>query len=179
MKLITKIQPELQCVCSCDVRYLQGLSMSITFKKIDMTKDFETFLNIRLLAHQELNYMPNLDAAYMRQFTERTLDAFGDQAFWHLYNEDILIGQLEIGVKRDNGYVFLFYIYPEYRGVGYFKIMHQKMLEIMNSKNFTEVRLATPPTTTHAINIYQHYGWQNYGPDLDKPEMLGFTLLLK
>lgn len=144
-----------------------------------MSKDFETYFNIRLLAHQEFNYTPNLDVTYMRQFTARTLEAFGDQAFWHLYDNATLIGQLEIGIKRSNGYVFLFYIDPQYRGMGYFKIMHDQMLEIMNSRNFTEVRLATPPTTTHAINVYNHYGWQNYGPDLDKPEMLGFKLLLE
>jgi len=152
--------------------------VNITFKKVDIAKSFETFFGIRLLAHQELKYTPNLDPVYIRQFAERVLDSFGNQAFWHLYDDEILIGQLEVGVKRNNGYVFLFYIYPEYRGMGYFRLMHEKMLEVMNSKEFTEVRLATPPSVIHAINVYHHYGWQNYGPDLDKPEMLGLRLHL-
>jgi GNAT superfamily N-acetyltransferase len=153
--------------------------MNTVFKKIDIAKSFEKFFSIRLLAHQELRYSANLDINYIREFAARTLGLFGDEAFWHLYDADTLIGQLEMGVKQNNGYVFLFYIYPEYRGKGYFRLMHNKMLEVMRARNFTEIKLATLPSATHAINIYNYYGWEHYGPDIYKPEMAGFRLPLK
>ena len=152
--------------------------MTLFFRPIDFDTQFDVFFNIRTLANVEVMGKSDLTILKAKNYIRKNLAALGDCAFLHLYFEDKIIGQMELGVKNGFGYVHLFYIYSTYRGRGYFKLMHQKMIETMMNYGYETINLATPPTNIYAIELYSRYGWSSDTNDTTKPGMVGFSIKL-
>ncbi len=150
--------------------------MTISFKNINPHQDFEIYLKILRSAHEEVNGSFNYDLNTINKYIDKCFTNLGPNSFWHMYNNNILIGQLELDIKDGCGYVHLFYIFPEFSKHGYFKHMHTKMLEIMREQGFSKIQLSTPPTNMKTIDIYHHYGWVNVGADPNKEDMIRFEL---
>ncbi|WP_110927985.1 GNAT family N-acetyltransferase [Bacillus massiliglaciei] len=80
---------------------------------------------------------------------------------------EIPIGQLELTIKKDNGrsvgYVNLYYLIPEKRGIGMGKELHQYALQFFRKNGVTEYQLRVSPSNTNALIFYRKNGMHEMG----------------
>lgn len=139
------------------------------FEPIDFQKNFDLFYKFRKSAHIDITGSFPHSEDTIKSYVNKNITTFGKDAFLHMILEDEIIGQLEMGEKDNNGYVYFFYIVPSFRSKGYFKFMHEKMLSVMRKKQrFEYVMLSTALGHETAINIYKKYGWTYFGENKKK-----------
>jgi len=80
---------------------------------------------------------------------------------------EIPIGQLELTIKDYNGskigYVNLYYLIPEKRGIGLGEKLHQYALMFFDNNGVKEYHLRVSPSNQNAINFYRKNGMQEIG----------------
>lgn len=85
----------------------------------------------------------------------------------HVWLDDKIIGQLELGSIKDHptiGYVSLYYLIPDYRGQGYSAALENHATQYLLSKGYTTARLTVSPTNLRALSFYKKNGWMDLGP---------------
>lgn len=86
-------------------------------------------------------------------------------------DNEIPIGQLELTIKEYNGskigYVNLYYLIPEKRGMGLGKELHQFALNFFGNYGVKEYHLRVSPSNKNAINFYRKSGMQEIGLELE------------
>lgn len=154
-------------------------NMIPSFEPIDFEKNYELFLNFRRATNVDIIGSFDLNEDAIKRYIDKNIQSFGEEAFVHMFLNNEIIGQIEMGTKNDNGYVYFFYITPSFRSKGYFKFLHQKMLTVMKEKKQYEyVMLSTASWHKSAINIYEKYGWEFFGENKEKEGMIFFKLNL-
>jgi ribosomal protein S18 acetylase RimI-like enzyme len=145
-----------------------------SFKQINFPKEFNIFQDFRRRAELEVMGVFDDNTTKLNRYVDQSLQFLGPNAFMHMYFDNNLIGQIELGVKNAKGYIHLFYLLPEFRHRGHFKIMHSKAIEILKLHNFDSIQLATAISNTRTIEIYEYYGWVNIGNNTNKPGLVNF-----
>ncbi|KGR79053.1 GNAT family N-acetyltransferase [Ureibacillus manganicus] len=84
------------------------------------------------------------------------------KGFVLLVENEIPIGQLELTVKeyegKEIGYVNLYYLVPNKRGMGLGSLLHEYAIKYFKDNNVTEYHLRVSPTNKHAIAFYKKNG---------------------
>ena len=85
----------------------------------------------------------------------------------HIWEGDTIIGQMELGVLKDEpevGNVNLYYLIPEKRGLGYSAHLDAYAVQYLKSRGLKKSRLSVSPTNTRAVKFYEKNGWKDIGP---------------
>lgn len=71
------------------------------------------------------------------------------------------VGQLELEVPYglERGYVNLFYLTPQFRGIGFGPLLHERADRYFHSWEATSVRLHVSPTNRPALRFYRRMGY--------------------
>lgn len=81
------------------------------------------------------------------------------------------IGQLELTVKeyegKEIGYVNLYYLVPEKRGIGLGSQLHAYSLQFFKDHGVKEYHLRVSPTNTQALNFYKKNGMKPIDVEFD------------
>jgi ribosomal protein S18 acetylase RimI-like enzyme len=81
------------------------------------------------------------------------------------------IGQLELTVKqyegKDIGYVNLYYLIPEKRGMGIGSKLHDYALNFFKANNLKEYHLRVSPSNHNAIGFYVKNGMKKIKSEMD------------
>lgn len=83
----------------------------------------------------------------------------------------IPIGQLELTVKnyegKEIGYVNLYYLIPEKRGMGLGSLLHAYAIKFFKNNKVSEYHLRVSPTNKHAIAFYKKNGMKMIQTEMD------------
>lgn len=85
-----------------------------------------------------------------------------------------IIGQVTAGKWRQDasvGYVNLYYLIPEKRGVGLSRYLEDYAVNYLKGLGFTRARLSVSPTNKRAVRFYEKNGWKDIGPRPGHPEV--------
>ena len=81
------------------------------------------------------------------------------------------IGQLELTVKeyegKEIGYVNLYYLIPEKRGMGLGSHLHEYAIRFFKNNNVSEYHLRVSPTNKTAIAFYKKNGMKQIKTEMD------------
>lgn len=104
---------------------------------------------------------------YLR-WLEAKVEEFPD-GFLLAYRDDHCVGQLELEVPygRSSGYVNLFYVTPEFRGIGFGRLLHQRAESYFRSWEASSIRLHVSPANLPAMRFYGRMGYQRTFSDSD------------
>lgn len=84
---------------------------------------------------------------------------------------DTVIGQLELTIREYNenqiGYINLYYLIPEKRGMGLGKKLHEYAMNFFKANGVSEYHLRVSPTNYHALSFYRKNGMQELETELD------------
>lgn len=85
----------------------------------------------------------------------------------HVWRNQEIIGQIEMGRLKSDisiGYVDLFYLVPEQRGLGVGTLLEAYAWCFLSGLGCRSLRLTAAPSNRPAWVFYQHNGWQDLGP---------------
>lgn len=86
-------------------------------------------------------------------------------------DNEIPIGQLELTIKeyegKEIGYVNLYYLVPEKRGMGLGSLLHAYAIQFFKKHNVKEYHLRVSPTNKHAIAFYKKNGMKQLKVEMD------------
>lgn len=86
----------------------------------------------------------------------------------HVWAGAEIIGQLELREhpdQSDAGYVNLFYLAPEYRGMGHGDALHRYVVGFFRDAGLRRAQLRVTPENAAARRYYAKHGWVDLGPD--------------
>lgn len=92
----------------------------------------------------------------------------------HVWANDKIIGQLELGRLRDDqscGYVNLYYLAPAFRGKGLGAQLDSHAMKYFIDQGLKVARLSVSPTNKPAMAFYAKLGWRDLGPRPGHPEV--------
>lgn len=97
---------------------------------------------------------------YLDWLEQQTLK--NPKGFVLIVENDMPIGQLELTIKeyeaKQIGYVNLYYLIPEKRGMGIGSLLNEYAITFFKDNNVTEYHLRVSPTNKHAIAFYKKNG---------------------
>lgn len=81
------------------------------------------------------------------------------------------IGQLELTIKeykgKEIGYVNLYYLIPEKRGMGLGSLLHEYAIKFFKNNKVSEYHLRVSPTNKQAISFYTKIGMKQIKTEMD------------
>ena len=92
----------------------------------------------------------------------------------HVWQSDQIIGQIELGrwnLDPQVGYVNLFYLIPEARGLGLGQQLDNHAGHFFRELGCTSARLSASPSNHAAMRFYLKHGWVDLGPRPGAPEV--------
>lgn len=84
----------------------------------------------------------------------------------HLWHGEAIVGQTEmriIDAEPGLGYVNLFYLVPQARGLGLGRILHQHAAAVFTARGMRAMRLSVSVRNEPAIAFYRRLGWRSVG----------------
>ncbi|MGV3467435.1 MAG: GNAT family N-acetyltransferase [Heyndrickxia sp.] len=88
-----------------------------------------------------------------------------------LIENGVPIGQLELTIKKyegkEIGYVNLYYLIPEKRGIGIGGQLHHYAIHFFQNNNVNEYHLRVSPTNEQAIAFYRKNGMKKMKSEMD------------
>lgn len=87
----------------------------------------------------------------------------------HAWCDGDIVGQLEMRTFPEHpvrGYINLFYLVPEARGLGLGDALHQYAYTFMRDRGARRAGLHVSPTNARALGYYRKHGWRDCGPKL-------------
>lgn len=150
---------------------MKGRVVMITFRTIDLKKDRTAIINFRkdsfivsfgnLVGFHEGFYL-----AYVLEKIEQYPEGFVMAEL-----DGKAVGQLELSVReyqgRKIGYVHLFYLVPEQRGLGNGNELFIYAIEFFKKRSLNEYHLRVAPQNHRARRFYEKHGMEQIGPELD------------
>jgi ribosomal protein S18 acetylase RimI-like enzyme len=84
----------------------------------------------------------------------------------HLWLDDKIIGQMEMQIRDEPriGYVNLFYLVEEMRGVGLGSELQDYAMQFCARRDRQTAQLSMSPTNARAVAYYRKHGWRDLGP---------------
>lgn len=92
----------------------------------------------------------------------------------HVWQGEQIIGQIEMRrwkLDPKVGYVNLFYLIPEFRGLGLGQQLDQHAANFFNQLGCQSACLSVSPTNLIAMRFYLRQGWVDLGQREDAPEV--------
>ncbi|MBD2168314.1 GNAT family N-acetyltransferase [Calothrix membranacea FACHB-236] len=92
----------------------------------------------------------------------------------HVWKQEQIIGQIEMMRCRNDssvGYVNLFYLTPEFRGLGFGQQLDEHAADFFQRLGCHSARLNVSPTNRVAMRFYLKHGWVDLGQREDDPEV--------
>jgi len=86
----------------------------------------------------------------------------------HVWQGDAIVGQLEMiiqHVQTLRGYVNLFYLVAQVRGLGLGDALHNYAENFMRVGGAQSVRLCVSPSNVRGLAYYRKHGWHDHGPN--------------
>ncbi len=105
-----------------------------------------------------------LGPTYEAQLRERCAQLPEGNA--HLWRGEEIVGQTEMRLLDDKpgiGYVNLFYLVPEARGLGLGRVLHQHAAAVFTARGLRVMRLSVSVRNEAAIAFYRRLGWRPVG----------------
>ncbi|MFA5576499.1 MAG: GNAT family N-acetyltransferase [Tissierellaceae bacterium] len=97
----------------------------------------------------------------------RTRSSEFPQGFVMVWEDETPIGQIELTIReymgKTIGYINLYYLIPEKRGLGLGKELHKYALHFFKGYGVGEYHLRVSPTNRHALPFYYKNGIQRIG----------------
>ncbi|WP_338418771.1 GNAT family N-acetyltransferase [Paraliobacillus zengyii] len=146
--------------------------IKINFEEIDIKKHRDTVVEFRKGSFkvsfgdtsgfgEEEDYLRWLDKK-IKDFPE---------GFVLVEEDGKYIGQLELTIRAYEGiaigYVNLYYLIPEMRGLGKGKELHDYAKKVFLNNKVSEYHLRVSPSNTTAIKFYHTIGMEEIGPEVD------------
>lgn len=97
----------------------------------------------------------------------------------HAWRGDDIIGQIEMMIGPRGGYINLFYLRPDARGLGFGPPLHDYALGLLQRHDVAVAGLSVSPTNARALGYYQRHGWQDTGPRPGAPHVHELSLLIR
>jgi ribosomal protein S18 acetylase RimI-like enzyme len=97
----------------------------------------------------------------------RKFAAADPRGIFHVWFQEKIVGQLELkSVKAhpDTGYVSLYYLIPELRGMGLAAEMDKFAKEELKKRKYTKAQLTVSATNHRAQAFYKKQNWRELGP---------------
>lgn len=92
--------------------------------------------------------------------------SFAPTSVVHAWLNDSIVGQCELGEYKDDpsiGYVHLYYIIPEMRGLGLADQLDQYAMNYFRQHGYQTVRLSVNKSNKRALKFYKRLGWAVVG----------------
>lgn len=93
------------------------------------------------------------------------------KGFVLVVENEVPVGQLELTVKeyagKEIGYVNLYYLVPEKRGIGLGSLLHAYAIQFFKEHGLNEYHLRVSPTNTHALTFYKRNGMKQIDIEFD------------
>ena len=93
------------------------------------------------------------------------------KGFVIVVENEVPVGQLELTVKeyvgKEIGYVNLYYLVPEKRGMGLGSLLHAYAIQFFKEHGLNEYHLRVSPTNTHALTFYKRNGMKQIDIEFD------------
>lgn len=150
------------------------------FRTIDLSKASELCIRFRedsfVVSFGDANKFYEQDGKGAERYIEwlrNNLSKSSGSAV-HVWEDSTIIGQMELGVLKNEpevGYVYLYYIIPEKRGLGYSRHLDEYAIQYFKGLGLKKCRLSVSPTNVRAIRFYEKNGWKNMGPRPGHPEV--------
>lgn len=142
------------------------------FNTIAIEKDRETVIRFRkdsfLASFGEISGFGQ-EADYL-EWLEEKVEQY-PKGFVLVTENNKAIGQLELSIREYNGkhigYVHLYYLIPEKRGMGLAKELHQYALNFFKENHLHDYHLRVAPANKRAIQFYKKNGMEEIGPEVD------------
>jgi GNAT superfamily N-acetyltransferase len=93
----------------------------------------------------------------------------------HVWNRSTLVGQCELSEQArfpQCGYVHLYYLVPEFRGLGLGAQIDAYATQFFTYRNVGRARLSVGLSNRRAISFYSRNGWVPLGQREDRPASL-------
>ncbi|HIF5642077.1 TPA: GNAT family N-acetyltransferase [Vibrio parahaemolyticus] len=105
------------------------------------------------------------------------LSTFDDSGFYHVFNNDEVIGQIEFrnglvdeqGIKF--GYINLLYLLPEFRNNGLGSKLEDFILAKFKNNQCAYAQLRYIPANLQAVSFYRKHGWFDVGKLGDRGQL--------
>lgn len=82
----------------------------------------------------------------------------------HAWQGDEIVGQVELLIGAQGGYVNLFYLRPDARGRGLGDELHDYAVSVFQRRGVRVAGLSVSPTNVRAVRYYERHGWKDVGP---------------
>jgi ribosomal protein S18 acetylase RimI-like enzyme len=82
----------------------------------------------------------------------------------HVWQRAEIIGQIEMTIAPSHGYINLFYLRPDARGLGLGGALHEYAVALLQRHQVPIAGLSVSPTNQRALKYYQRHGWRDQGP---------------
>ena len=150
----------------------------LTFRTIDLTRDAERCIAFSRDAQicsfgNDRRFVAENGAdghGYLRWLAGRV--AQFPQGHVHAFRGDQLVGQVEMIVPAAyapaSGYVNLFYLVSEARGLGLGSVLHEHALAVAREHGARVLRLSVSAGNLPAWRFYQRHGWRDLGLDAER-----------
>jgi len=143
--------------------------MDLIYAPVNLTQDIKTCIKFR---KDTWNVSYGSVANFSKEETINWfnhLKAESPNGFLHVWYNEKIIGQLEFKFIGENtsevkmGYVYLFYLSPEYRGTGLGQKIHDYTLELLANNDCGGAMLRYIPGNATAEKFYIKNGWSKSG----------------
>jgi ribosomal protein S18 acetylase RimI-like enzyme len=84
----------------------------------------------------------------------------------HLWDGERIVGQAEMRLVEEDaslGYVNLFYVIPELRGLGLGRVLHRHAVRVFSRLGKRAIRLSVSERNAQALAFYRKLGWREAG----------------
>jgi ribosomal protein S18 acetylase RimI-like enzyme len=154
-------------------------SRELSFRTIDLARDAQTAIAFRRDSY--LCSFGTDEAFVVEDYLTFLRERIARQPLGHVHvwSEQQIVGQLEMIVRATTpplGYVNLFYLAAEWRGLGLGSALHQYVVEFMRSAGVALAQLSVSPTNARALAYYRKYSWRDLGPRPDDASVRAMEL---
>ena len=149
--------------------------LDVKILPIQLPRDFAICLANRRDSHQisfrgQINFEDEAGAAGEKYLASLQAKIDADPfSCVHLWQNDQIIGQIEMSERAGRGYINFYYLQPKFRGQGYSQLLIQYSESFLRRKGYQDIRLSVSPSNEAALHFYQKHGWQDLGPRPDRP----------
>jgi len=145
-------------------------SGELSFRTIDLERDAQTAVTFRRDSY--LCSFATDEAFAVEGYLPWLRERIARQPLGHVHawSGQQIVGQLEMIVQATSpptGYVNLFYLAPECRGLGLGVALHEYVVEFMRQGGVELASLSVSPTNARALAYYRKHGWRDRGPRPD------------
>jgi len=158
--------------------------MNITIRPINLNEHKELCVQFRADSY-EVTYGStnafytdeNLTGEQYLSWLNRIIQQDPEQAL-HVYDGDEIIGQIEMTIRYNEGYLNLIYLVPSYRRHGIGSNLHEFIINHFSKRGITVAKLTVGEDNQPARKFYENVGWSYFQPENHVPGTKGMVLSL-